>query len=114
MKILVVGSGGREHALCWKISQSEHCDELFCAPGNGGLGRIAQTVPGPAAISIVPKTLTGAEASTVMVLNTDEATELCKDSCAPPGMHAHGVDGTRGRDDGVIPQEIPGCRSVVP
>ncbi len=44
MKILVVGSGGREHALCWKISQSEHCDELFCAPGNGGLGRIAQTV----------------------------------------------------------------------
>ncbi|MFP4248769.1 MAG: phosphoribosylamine--glycine ligase [Armatimonadota bacterium] len=44
MKILVVGSGGREHALCWKIAQSPHCDELFCAPGNGGISRIAECV----------------------------------------------------------------------
>ncbi|MBD3292720.1 MAG: phosphoribosylamine--glycine ligase [Armatimonadia bacterium] len=44
MRILVVGSGGREHALCWKIAQSPHCDELFCAPGNGGIGRIAECV----------------------------------------------------------------------
>ncbi len=44
MRILVIGSGGREHALCWKISQSPHCDELFCAPGNGGIGRVAECV----------------------------------------------------------------------
>ncbi len=45
MKILVVGSGGREHALCWKIAQSPHCAELFCAPGNGGIGQVAECVP---------------------------------------------------------------------
>ena len=37
MKILLVGSGGREHALAWKISQSKHCSQLFCAPGNPGI-----------------------------------------------------------------------------
>jgi len=36
MNILVLGQGGREHALAWKISQSPHCQELFIAPGNGG------------------------------------------------------------------------------
>lgn len=45
MRILVVGSGGREHALCWKIAQSAQCDELFCAPGNGGIKRLAECVP---------------------------------------------------------------------
>jgi phosphoribosylamine--glycine ligase len=42
MKILVVGSGGREHALVWKISQSSRYKEVFCAPGNGGIARLAQ------------------------------------------------------------------------
>ncbi|OAA83629.1 phosphoribosylamine--glycine ligase [Clostridium ljungdahlii] len=36
MKVLVIGSGGREHAICWKISQSPKVDKIFCAPGNGG------------------------------------------------------------------------------
>lgn len=36
LKILVVGGGGREHALCWKIAQSPFCERIFCAPGNGG------------------------------------------------------------------------------
>ena len=40
MKILVVGSGGREHALAWKIAQSEIVDEVFCAPGNPGMDQI--------------------------------------------------------------------------
>ncbi len=44
MRVLVVGSGGREHALVWKLSQSPKMDALFCAPGNGGISRIATCV----------------------------------------------------------------------
>ncbi|MGH6894085.1 MAG: phosphoribosylamine--glycine ligase [Dongiaceae bacterium] len=44
MRILVVGSGGREHALCWKIAASPLTDQLFCAPGNAGIAEIAQCV----------------------------------------------------------------------
>lgn len=47
MKVLVVGSGGREHALVWKISQSREVKEIYCAPGNGGIGRIAECIPIP-------------------------------------------------------------------
>lgn len=45
MKILLVGSGGREHALAWKLSQSPLCDQLFCAPGNAGIADLAQCLP---------------------------------------------------------------------
>ena len=45
MRILVVGSGGREHALCWKIAASPLCDKLFCAPGNAGIAEVAECVP---------------------------------------------------------------------
>jgi phosphoribosylamine--glycine ligase len=48
MKILVVGSGGREHALCWAIAASPLCDELQCAPGNGGIADVANCVNIPA------------------------------------------------------------------
>lgn len=44
MKVLVIGSGGREHALCWKLSQSKKISELYCAPGNGGTSLIATNV----------------------------------------------------------------------
>ena len=44
MKVLVVGSGGREHALVWKLSQSAEVSELFCAPGNGGIADLAELV----------------------------------------------------------------------
>ncbi len=45
MKILVVGGGGREHALAWKIAQSPQCTELLAAPGNPGIARIGRCVP---------------------------------------------------------------------
>src|SRR5207249_60805 len=48
MKILVIGSGGREHALTWKLRQSPYADRLFCAPGNAGTGDIAENVAIPA------------------------------------------------------------------
>ena len=44
MKVLVIGSGGREHALCWKISQSHLVHKMFCAPGNSGIGKIASNI----------------------------------------------------------------------
>ncbi len=44
MKVLVIGSGGREHALVWKLSQSKHVDTIFCVPGNGGISEIAECI----------------------------------------------------------------------
>ena len=44
MKVLVVGSGGREHALCWAISKSPKCDKLYAAPGNAGIADVAECV----------------------------------------------------------------------
>ncbi len=45
MKILVVGSGGREHALVWKLLQSQRVEKIYCAPGNAGIGEQAELVP---------------------------------------------------------------------
>ena len=44
MKILVIGSGGREHALAWKLEQSSGVDRIFCAPGNAGTAQLAENV----------------------------------------------------------------------
>lgn len=44
MKVLVIGSGGREHTLCWKITQSKLVEHVFCAPGNAGTAEVAQNV----------------------------------------------------------------------
>ncbi len=45
MKVLVVGSGGREHTIVWKLSQSKKVSKIYCAPGNGGISAIAECVP---------------------------------------------------------------------
>ena len=44
MNILILGSGGREHALAWKIAASPLTDKLYCAPGNAGIAREAECV----------------------------------------------------------------------
>ena len=44
MKILLLGGGGREHALAWKIAQSEKCEKLFIAPGNAGTQNVGENV----------------------------------------------------------------------
>ena len=45
MRVLIIGSGGREHALAWKLSQSPKVSEIFIAPGNGGTGDYGQNIP---------------------------------------------------------------------
>ncbi|MEG0369850.1 MAG: phosphoribosylamine--glycine ligase, partial [Hungatella sp.] len=45
MKVLIVGGGGREHAIAWKIAQSSRVDHIYCAPGNAGIAEYAECVP---------------------------------------------------------------------
>ncbi len=45
MKILIVGSGGREHAIAWKVAKSSKAEKIYCAPGNGGIEEYAECVP---------------------------------------------------------------------
>ncbi len=44
MKILVIGGGGREHALVWKLRQSPHAERIFCAPGNAGTAEFGENI----------------------------------------------------------------------
>lgn len=45
MNVLVIGSGGREHAIVWKVKQSPRVSKIYCAPGNAGISEIAECVP---------------------------------------------------------------------
>ena len=44
MKVLVIGGGGREHAIVWKLAQSRHIDKIFCCPGNAGISELAECI----------------------------------------------------------------------
>ena len=45
MKVLIIGSGGREHVIAWKVAKSKLVDKIYCAPGNGGISEVAQCIP---------------------------------------------------------------------
>jgi phosphoribosylamine--glycine ligase len=44
MKVLVIGGGGREHAIVWKLSQSRRVDKIYCSPGNAGISELAECI----------------------------------------------------------------------
>ena len=44
MKILIVGGGGREHAIAWKLSKENDVEKIYCAPGNAGISKVAQCI----------------------------------------------------------------------
>ena len=45
MRVLIIGSGGREHALSWKVAQSGKAEKIYCAPGNGGTAQEGENIP---------------------------------------------------------------------
>jgi len=91
MKILVVGGGGREHALIWKLSQSKKAPKIYCAPGNGGIAQLAECVPIGA--SDVGAICNFAEARRVdmVVVGPDDPLALgCADACEARGIRVFG------------------------
>ena len=73
MKILVIGSGGREHALAWKLRQSPRVSQVFCAPGNAGIAGVATCVPIPASDHRALATFARFEGIGLTVVGPDDA-----------------------------------------
>lgn len=92
MKVLVVGGGGREHAICWALKKSPRVTELFCAPGNAGIAQVARCFPDTAATDIdgmvaLAKKL---EADLVVVAPDDPLAMGMVDSLEAAGIRAFG------------------------
>ncbi|WP_461208874.1 phosphoribosylamine--glycine ligase [Desulfocurvus sp. DL9XJH121] len=103
MRILIVGSGGREHALAWKLSQSPEVDKLFIAPGNGGTAQVGENVdimdddlPALAAFAreqAVDLVVTGPELP--LVLGLKEVLDRENIACFGPGAYAAQLEGSK-------------------
>lgn len=103
MKILVVGSGGREHALCWKLAQSAKVDQILCAPGNGGTAQVGRNVPVkdddiPALVKLardeeVDLVVAGPELP--LVLGIQNALEKEQIPCFGPNAYAANLEGSK-------------------
>ena len=98
MKVLVVGGGGREHALCWALSGSPLLTALWCAPGNAGIAAVAECVP--IAAEDVPALVAFArEREVELVVAGPEAplTLGLADACAAAGLRCFGPSAAAAR-----------------
>jgi phosphoribosylamine--glycine ligase len=101
MKLLVVGGGGREHALCWALAASPLLTKLWCAPGNAGIADVAECVPIGA--EDIPALVAFAQAQTVdLVVVGPEAplTLGLADACAAAGLRCFGPSAAAARLEG--------------
>jgi phosphoribosylamine---glycine ligase len=98
MKVLVVGSGAREHALVWKCVQSELVERVYCAPGNGGTGGMARNVPIGAADVVRLVDFAKRERLGLVVLGPEAAVEAgAGDALRHAGVNVFGPDRAAGR-----------------
>ena len=98
MKVLVVGSGAREHALVWKCVQSELVDRVYCAPGNGGTGGMARNVPIGAADVVRLVDFTKRERLGLVILGPEAAVDAgVGDALRHAGFNVFGPNRDAGR-----------------
>src|SRR5215469_16217576 len=98
MNILVVGSGGREHALCWKIAKSALTTRLVCAPGNVGMTNVAEIRPVSATDVAGQLALAREFAADLVVIGPDAAVAAgIADACAEAGVAGFGPTAAAGR-----------------
>ena len=98
MNILVVGSGGREHALCWKIAKSALTTRLVCAPGNVGMTNVAEIRPVSATDVAGQLALAREIAADLVVIGPDAAVAAgIADACAEAGVPCFGPTAAAGR-----------------
>lgn len=91
MKVLVVGGGGREHTIVWKISQSPKVDKIYCAPGNGGISELAECIPVKATdIEGIVNIAKEKEVDLVMVAPDDPLVMGLVDALEKEGIRAFG------------------------
>ena len=91
MKILVVGGGGREHTIVWKIAQSDKVSKIYCAPGNGGISQLAECVDLPATdIDSMVRFAKEKEIDLVMVAPDDPLVMGMVDAMEAAGIRAFG------------------------
>lgn len=91
MNVLVVGGGGREHAICWKLAQSPKVTNLFCAPGNAGIAQVATCVPIKATdVAAVVRWVTEHAIDFVMVAPDDPLALGMVDALEAAGISAFG------------------------
>ena len=92
MKVLVVGGGGREHAVCKKLAESKLVDQLLCAPGNAGIAKVATCVPGVKATDVeaIVKLAKDEKVDFVCVTPDDPLALGCVDALEKEGIAAFG------------------------
>lgn len=91
MRVLLVGGGGREHAIAWKLAQSPKCGKLYCAPGNAGIAQIAECVPIAATdISALVSWASQNLIDFVVVASDDPLALGLVDACQAAGLRAFG------------------------